>query len=81
MYQRTIQIENEIEWIKVKQILEANEIPFNSNQFNDSAFPVLDNDRDFYLINIAEKDSRKYFRLIDEDYPNRIVEVEKIFFN
>lgn len=77
MYQRIIGIKNEIEFLKVKQLLEANEIPVMSNQIQDSAFPVLDNKRNAYQLIIPEEFSSKYFRIIESDYPNKIIEIEQ----
>ena len=77
MYQRIIEIENEIEFIKVKQLLESNEIPVITNQIQDSAFPVLDNKQNLFQLVIPDNFSNKYFRLIESDYPNKIIKVEE----
>lgn len=72
---RIIKIEKEIEFFKVKQVLESNDIPVTSEKTENSAFPVLD--KSAYHLVIPEEFSREYFRLIENDYPNYIYTVER----
>lgn len=72
---RIIKIEKEIEFFKVKQVLESNDIPVTSEKNENSAFPVLD--KSAYHLIIPDESSREYFRLIENDYPNYVFTVEQ----
>lgn len=77
MYQRIIQIENEIEWIEVQRILERNDIPFMSNQVQNTAFPDLNTHKKYHQIVIPDQCSEQYFNLIESGYPNKIITLDE----
>ena len=77
MYQRIIEIGNEIESLKVKTLLESNGVPIVLKPIQDSAFPALENKQNLYHLIIPEEYSSTYFRLIENDYPNKLIEINK----
>lgn len=77
MHQRVIQIENEIEWLQVQRILERNDIPFMSNQVQNTAFPDLNTHKKYHQIVIPDECSEQYFNLIEGGYPNKILHNDK----
>lgn len=74
MFQRVIQIENEIEWLKIKDLLEEHEIPYSFRKTNDSAFPSL-NENSIQII-IPEQFSQLFFRLTEKEFNSKIIQTE-----
>lgn len=74
MFQRIIAIENEVEWLNVKQVLESNDVPVTSVEKKDASFPHLDYSRYTFQLIIPEEYSAQYFRLIAADYPTQVIQ-------
>ena len=76
MKERIISIDDRIEWLKVKALLEENNIPYREKGVSDSTFPSLTNDGLIEIV-ISEDFSDSFFRLVEKEYPSRTQEVKE----
>lgn len=75
MSEIVVYIENELEWIRVTNLLKDSDFPYNANKVSDATFPSL-SQADKYEIVISANDYDDFLKLVGKVYPIKRIDPE-----
>lgn len=74
MKYRKITIQNALEWQRIKGILDDNEIPYQLNRAENSAFPATEINNQPYEFIIPNEFTTVFFNLVGNELPSQLIE-------